>query len=117
MFTVIIEYHNRLRKAGLMAAPDKTFFFLKKIEFLGHVISPEGIHPFAERVKDLKNLNSAESKRDFMKVFGSSGFYRCYIQKLHVGQPNFLRLDQGFDPCPLDKQTRKTLPINDTHNQ
>ena len=27
MFTVINEYHTLLRKAGLKAAPDKTFFF------------------------------------------------------------------------------------------
>ena len=29
MFTIINEYHTLLRKAGLKAAPDKTFFFLK----------------------------------------------------------------------------------------
>ena len=39
MFTIINEYHTLLRKAGLRAAPDKTFFFLKKEKFLGHVIS------------------------------------------------------------------------------
>ena len=56
MFTVINEYHTLLRRAGLKAAPDKTFFFLKKLKFLGHVISPDGIQPIAKRVKDLKNL-------------------------------------------------------------
>ena len=34
MFTIINEYHTLLRKAGLKAAPDKTFFFLKKWNFL-----------------------------------------------------------------------------------
>ena len=67
MFTVINEYHTLLRKAGLKAAPDETYFFLKKLKFLGHVISPEGIQPIAKRVKDLKNLKSPESKRDVMK--------------------------------------------------
>ena len=54
LFTIINEYHTLLRKAGLKAAPDKTFFFLKKVKFLGHVISPEGIQPIAKRVKELK---------------------------------------------------------------
>ena len=56
MFTIIKEYHALLRKAGLKAAPDKTFFFLKKVMFLGHVISPDGIQPIAKRVDALRNL-------------------------------------------------------------
>ena len=74
IFTVINEFHTLLRKAGLKAAPDKMFFFLKKVKFLGHVISPEGIQPIAKRVKDLKNLKSLESIRDVMKVLGCLGF-------------------------------------------
>ena len=31
MFTVINEYHTLLREASLKAAPDKTFFFKKKL--------------------------------------------------------------------------------------
>ena len=92
MFTVINEYHTFLRKAGLKAAPDKTHFFLKKVKFLGHVISPEGIQPNAKRVKDLKNLKSPESKRDVMKVFGCLRFYSCYIRNLHVDSQPFYDL-------------------------
>ena len=92
MFTVINEYCSLLPKAGLKAAPDKTFFFLKKVKFLGHVISPEGIQPIAKRVKDLKNLISPESKRDVMKVFGCLGFYSCYIKNLHVDSQPFYDL-------------------------
>ena len=92
MFTVINEYCSLLPKAGLKAAPDKTFFFLKKVKFLGHVISPEGIQPIAKRVKDLKNLISPESKRDVMKVFGFLGFYSCYIKNLHVDSQPFYDL-------------------------
>ena len=89
MFTVINEYHTLLRKARLKAAPDKTFFFLKKVKLLDHVISPEGIQPIAERVNDLKNLESPESKRDVMKVLGCLGFYSCYIKNLHVDSQRF----------------------------
>ena len=74
MFTIINEHHTLLRKAGLKAAPDKTFFFLKKVKFLGHVISPDGIQPIAERVDALWNLKSPQSKRDVVKVLGCLGF-------------------------------------------
>ena len=85
MFTIINEYHTSLRKAGLKAAPDKMlFFFLKKVKFLGHVISPDGIQPIAKRVKDLKNFKSPECKRDVMKVLGCLGFFGRYIKNLYV---------------------------------
>ena len=98
MFTVINEYHTLLRKAGLKAAPDKTNFFLKKVKFLGHVISPEGIQPIAKLVKDLKILKSHESKRDVPKVLGCLGFYSCYIKNLHVDSQPFYDLIKDSTP-------------------
>ena len=68
MFTNNNEFHALLRKAGLKAAPDERIFFLKKVKFLGHVISPDGIQPTSKRLKDLKNLKSPDCKRDVMKV-------------------------------------------------
>ena len=96
MFSIIHEYHNLLRKAGLKAVPEETYFFLKKRKFLGHVISSEGIQPLAKRVKDLKNLKSPECKRDVMKVLGCLGFYNCYIKKLHMDSKPFYDLIRDF---------------------
>ena len=98
MFTIIDEYHTLLRKAGLKATPDKTFFFLKKVNFLGHVISPDGIQPIAKRVEDLKSLKSPECKRDVMKVFGCLGFYSCYIKNLYVDSQPFYALIKDSTP-------------------
>ena len=92
MFTIINEYHTLLRKADLKAAPDKTFFFLKKVKFLGHVISPDEIQPIAKRVDAVRNLKSPQSKWDVMKVLGCLGFYSCYIKNLHVDSQPFYDL-------------------------
>ena len=94
MFSINHEYHNLLRKAGLKAAPEKTFFFLKKVKFLGHVISSEGIQPIAKRVNDLKNLKSPECKRDVMKVLGCLRFYSCYMKNHHVDSKPFYDLNR-----------------------
>ena len=56
MFTIFHEFHQLRRKEGLKAAPYKTHFFLRKLKFLGHVISEQGIQPVAKRVKDSQNL-------------------------------------------------------------
>ena len=98
MFTIINEYHTLLRKAGLKAAPDKTFFFLNKVKFLGHVISPDGIQPIAKRLDALRNLKSPQTKRDVMKVLGCLGFYNCYIKTLHVDRQPLYDLIKDSTP-------------------
>ena len=103
MFTIIKEYHTLLGKAGLKAAPDKTFFFFKKVEFMGHVISPDGIQPTAKGVDTLRNIKSPQSKRDVMKVVGCLGFYNCYIKNLHVDSQPFYDLIK--DSTPFHRST------------
>ena len=107
MVTVINEYHTLLRKARLKAAPDKTFFFLKKVKLIGHVIYPDGIQPIAKWVKDLKNLKSPESKRDVVKVLGCLGFYSCYIKNLHVDIQPFYDLIRDSTPFYWKHQHEK----------
>ena len=114
MFTIINEYHTLLRKAVLKAAPDKTFFFLKKVKFLGHVISPDGIQPIAKRVRDLMNLKSPECKRDVMKVLGCLGFYCCHIKILHVdSQPFYDLIKDSTSFHWTDKHEELFQPIKD----
>ena len=91
MFTIINGYHIILRKVGLKAAPDKQFL-LKKVKFLGQVLSPDGIQPIAKRVDALRNLKSPQSKRDVMKVLGCLRFHSCYIKNLHVDSQPFYDL-------------------------
>ena len=64
--------------------PEKTKFFLRKVQFLGNVVSKNGIQPVKKRVTDLKSLKSPENKRDVMRVLGCLGFYSRFIKKLHV---------------------------------
>ena len=89
MFAIIHEDRPLLRKRGLKAAPDKTHFFLRKVKFLGHVISEHGIQPVAKRVKDQQNLKFPASKRDAMKILGCLSFYSCYIKNLRVDSQPF----------------------------
>ena len=111
MFTIINEYHTLLRKAGLKAALDKTFFFLKKVKFLGHVISPDGIQQTAKRVDALRNLKSSQSKRDVMKVLGSLGFYSCYIKNLHVDSQSFYDLIRDSTPFDWTEEHEKLFNL------
>ena len=107
IFTVINEYHTLFRRAGLKTTPDKTFFFLKQVKFLGHVIPPEEIKSIAKRVKDLKNLKSHERKQDVMKVLGCLAFYNCYIKNLHVDIQPFYDLIKDSTPFQWTQEHAK----------
>ena len=66
-------------------------------------MSPEGIETTAKQVKELKNLEWPESKRDVMKVLGCLGFYSCYIKNLPVNSQPFYDL------------VRESTPLHWTH--
>ena len=70
MFEIIENYHFLLRKAGLKAQPEKTKFFLRKVQFLGHIVCKEGIQPVKKKVADLKALKSPENEGDVKRVLG-----------------------------------------------
>ena len=65
MFKIIIHYHHLLHKSGLKAKPEKTKFFLRKVQFLGHVVDKDGIQPVA----DLHTLKSPENKRCYASTW------------------------------------------------
>ena len=60
MWKTLESYFKCLRSAGLKAAPNKTKLFLRKVQFLGHIVSDKGIQPIAKKVKDLKSLETRE---------------------------------------------------------
>ena len=68
MWKTLESYFQSLRSSGLKVAPNKTTLFLRRVKFLGHIVSEKGIQPVAKKVQDLKNLKSPENKRDVMRI-------------------------------------------------
>ena len=95
MFNIKKEYHTLLRKANLKAAPDKTMFFLRKVKFLGHVISENTLSPVISRIDDIKNLKTPESKTDVLSVLGAMGFYSNYVINFHIDAKPLYDLTRG----------------------
>ena len=92
MWENLESYFKGLRSSGLKTAPNKTKLFLRKVQFLGHIVSDKGIQPVAKKVQDLKNLKSPENERDVMRILGSLGFYSTFIKNLHVDSKPFYQL-------------------------
>ena len=74
------EVLTRLRKAGLKLKLSKCKFMQKKIDYLGHTLSEEGIQVNDLKVKAIRDYPVPCDKKAVKSFLGLSGFYRNYIK-------------------------------------
>ena len=73
---------EKLRKAGLKLKPSKCNFFKEEIEFLGHVVSKEGIATNPSKVQSIQDWPIPKTVHDIKSFTSFVGYYRKFI-------PNF----------------------------
>ena len=69
-----------LRKNGLFANLKKCWFHKNKVQFLGYVVSNQGIQIEDERIEVIKNWLELKSVRDIQVFIGFANFYWWFIQ-------------------------------------
>ena len=74
------EVAKRFRKANLKVNLEKSSFFKRQIEFLGHTISEEGIQPSDTKIKAVKEFPRPQSSGDVRAFYGLASFYRSFVQ-------------------------------------
>ena len=57
MFETLDQYRQILLKVNMEAAPDKSIFFLNRVEFLGHIFQFNTISPLKLRIDATHNNN------------------------------------------------------------
>nr|GEV26667.1 putative reverse transcriptase domain-containing protein [Tanacetum cinerariifolium] len=70
-----------LKKDKLYAKFSKCEFWLKKVQFLGHVVNRDGIHVDPSKVESVKNWKTPESLTKIRSFLGLVGYYRMFIEK------------------------------------
>ena len=78
---------TRLREHKLYAKFSKCEFWLDRVQFLGHVLTPEGISVDPSKVQDVLNWKSLKSVHQIRQFLGLAGYYRCFI-------PDFSKIAQ-----------------------
>nr|GFA31922.1 transposon Ty3-I Gag-Pol polyprotein [Tanacetum cinerariifolium] len=69
-----------LKKEELYAKFSKCEFWLKELQFLGHVVNKEGIHVDPSKVESIKNRKTPESPSEIRSFLGLAGYYRRFIK-------------------------------------
>ena len=82
-----------IRNAGLKLSMSKCHFGVKQVDFLGRTITPEGVSPQVDKVKDfLAKLNFPKSKKGLQRYIGFLNYYRNYIPRLSERLTPFFKL-------------------------
>ena len=84
MFELIKELHKIATKENLKLVPEKSFYMLLKVKFLGHEIGKNTFKPVPSKIEAIKKIPSPKDKKDVMQFLGSVNFYSKFIEKLHI---------------------------------
>ncbi|KAI3810835.1 hypothetical protein L1987_20458 [Smallanthus sonchifolius] len=69
-----------LEKEKLYAKFSKCAFWLREVQFLGHVINPNGIMVDPAKIETVKEWNIPKTPTEIQSFLGLAGYYRRFIQ-------------------------------------
>ena len=87
-----------LRKHQLYAKPSKCSFFQHSVEYLGHIVSSNGVEPDPAKIKAIHEWKIPTNVKEIRSFLGLAGYYRRFIQ-------DFAKI-----AAPLTDLTRKNIP-------
>ena len=73
-----------LREHHLYAKFSKCYFYKPQIQYLGHIISEEGIAVDPEMIQAIKDWPTPTSVINISSFLGLAGYYRKFIEKLSI---------------------------------
>ncbi|KAI3822129.1 hypothetical protein L1987_09710 [Smallanthus sonchifolius] len=91
------EVLEALKKEKLYAKFSKCAFWLREVQFLGHVINPNGIMVDPAKIVTVREWNIPKTPTEIRSFLGLAGYYRRFIQ------------DFSKIASPLTKLTRKEV--------
>ena len=71
---------NRLREVNLKLSPKKCEFFKKKVRYVGHIVSADGIEPDPQKVEKVKDWPTPTNPDEVRRFLGFVGYYRRFIK-------------------------------------
>ena len=89
-----------LSEAGLRLNRNKCFFLRDQVEYLGHIIDAQGLHPTEEKIAAIKNAPPPKNVNELRSFLGILNYYSKFLPAMssHLA-PLY---------CLLRKQTKFT---------
>ncbi|GKB72276.1 putative reverse transcriptase domain-containing protein [Tanacetum coccineum] len=87
-----------LKKEKLYAKFSKCEFWLREVQFLGHVINGNGIHVDPSKIEAVKNWKAPRTPTEVRSFLGLAGYYRRFIE-------NFSKIAKSLTILPQKSNT------------
>ena len=111
---------EKLRQRGLYAKLEKCLFHQASVEFLGYIISGDGIHMDRKKIQTILEWRTPASIRDVQCFLGFANFYRIFIKDYSkiaapltrlTGKEKFIWDDKTEEAFQILKQAFTSAPI------
>ena len=77
----IRQVFERLRKADLRLKKEKCNFLKAHIQYLGQLISGEGIEPVPEKLESIEKMPAPTTPKEIKQFLGLTGYYRKFVPR------------------------------------
>ena len=86
---------GRLKDAGLKIKGSKCRILQKKIHFLGHIVSNQGVEVDPEKVAAVSKIKTPRTIKELRAILGRVGFYRRFIKNFgKIAEPLYKLLNK-----------------------
>ncbi|KAI3815647.1 hypothetical protein L1987_15324 [Smallanthus sonchifolius] len=103
---------DHLRKEQLYAKFSKCEFWLKEVQFLGHIVYNKGIHVDPAKIEAVKNWNAPKNPTEIRSFLGLAGYYRRFISnfsKIVVPLTALTHKGKTYEWGPKQEESFQTL--------
>jgi hypothetical protein len=81
------EVFEKLRQFNLKIEPDKCEFLKTEINYLGHVVTSDGVKPDPEKIKAINNIPIPKTTTDVKSFLGLAGYRKFIPQSSKIAKP------------------------------
>ena len=94
------EVFSRLRKENFTLQPEKCHFGVKEVNYLGHIISKNGVMVDSSKTDVVKKYPAPRNPHEIRQFLGLCNYYRRFVKdyaKIAVPLNNLLQKDKEFN--------------------
>ena len=96
---------NKLKEVGLKLKPSKCDLFKQPINYLGHVVSKEGVSTDPEKIKAVTEWPQPTTVTEVRSFLGFVSYYRRFIPNFSKVAKPLNKLLQNLEGTPCQKKT------------